>query len=127
MANLAAITGFLIERWPSAGWQPNPGLWVVISFVTSAYAIVTQSNWVWRRWQQGIDSRQPTENNRGGLFILNAMAALPALTVWLYVLLSALNVPVLALAVAWAVTSFVAINLNWTGETIGPLASDQND
>jgi len=107
----------------------------VISFVTSAYAIVTWLNWAWRRWQQGIDSRQPTENNRGGLFILNAMAALPALTVWLYVLLSALNVPVLAtttrwilaLAVAWAVTPFVAIGLNWTGETIGPLASDQND
>jgi hypothetical protein len=129
IANVIAITGFLIDHWPSRIWRPNPGFWVVLSFVTTAYTLVIWSILTWRRSMRGVVARQPGDNHRSGLFLLNAMAVLPALTAWLFLVLSALNDPVitstmgwiLALAIAWAGTPFLAIGLTWTGATLGAL------
>ena len=125
IANLLAIGGFLCERWPLSVWPANPGFWIVLSFVTTAYSLVIWSIWTWNRGLHGA------AQTRSGHFLLNAMAVLPALTIWLYLVLAALDDAaltitlrwILALAIAWAGTPFVAMGLTWTGSTLGPLAA----
>ena len=91
IANLLAITGFLLNHWPWGTWQPSQGFWIVFSFVTTVYSLVIWSIWTWRR-SMGNDALQHTANKmRGGVFLLNAMAALPTLTLWLYLVLAALD------------------------------------
>lgn len=133
IANVLAITGFLIDHWLLSAWQPDTGLWVVFSFVTTTYTLVIWSTWAWRRSMRADVARQSDDNIRGGLFLLNAMAALPALTIWFYMVLTTLNDPVLtttlrwilSLAIAWAGTPFVAMGLNWTGAAVGSTLSDK--
>jgi hypothetical protein len=134
IANLLAIGGFLFERWPFPGWQANPGFWIVLSFVTTAYSLVIWSIWIWDR--SGVDppGAASVAQTRSGLFLLNAMAVLPALTVWFYLVLAVLDNAaltitlrwILALAIAWAGTPFVAMGLTWTGSTLGPLAAPRS-
>jgi hypothetical protein len=60
------------------------------------------------------------------------MGVLPALTIWLYLALASMNDPVLtttlrwilALAIAWAGTPFIAMGLTWTGSTLGTILND---
>lgn len=61
------------------------------------------------------------------------MAVLPALTAWFYLVLSTLNNPgitttrwILALAVAWAGTPFIALGLTWTGTSLGPILNGES-
>lgn len=124
IANLLAIAGFLLDRWPPSVGQLGQGFWVVLSFVTTAYTLVIWSIWIWRR-SVDRESQQAADSLRGGVFLLNAMAILPALTVWLFLALAPLNLTVtlrwvLALAIAWAGTPFIALGLTWTGSTLGP-------
>jgi hypothetical protein len=132
IANILAIIGFLLDRWLLSVWQPYRGFWVVLSFVTTAYALVIWSIWTWRRsiGEDGI--QKSVDKVRGGVFLLNAMGVLPALTIWLYLALASMNDPVLtttlrwilALAIAWAGTPFIAMGLTWTGSTLGTILND---
>jgi hypothetical protein len=130
IANLLAIAGFFLERWPPSIPQPNQGFWIVLSFVTTAYSLVIWSMWAWQRsTERGL--QQADGGVRGGIFLLNAMAALPALTIWLYLALAALDLTIslrwiLALAVAWAGTPFIAMGLTWTGATLGPILNGRS-
>ncbi len=129
IANALAIAGFLIDRWPLRFWQPNRGLWVVLSFVMSTYTLLIWSIWTWNRSSDSDGDRLAQKQGRAGVFLLNAMVTLPALTIWLYLVLAVLDDAaltitlrwILALAIAWAGTPFVAMGLTWTGATLGPL------
>jgi hypothetical protein len=70
MANLVAIVGFVIERWLAMSWQPNPGFWVVLSLVTTAYALVSWSIWIWRRPKNEMGPQPATGSKQGGLLVL---------------------------------------------------------
>ena len=125
-ANVLAITGFLLDRWPLIFPGPNHGLWVVLSFITTTYSLVIWSTWAWRRSGGRPSPDHAGQGARGGAFLLNAMAVLPALTVWLYLALGALElVPslrwILALSIAWAGTPFIAMGLTWAGATLAPV------
>lgn len=132
IANIVAITGFLIDRWPWNNRQPHHGFWVVISFIATAYALVLWSTWTWRRSNPRSDPEGAVEFNRASSFLLNALVTLPALTIWFFLLFASLDEPVLdstlrwilALAVAWVGTPFVAMALIWVGATIGPVWND---
>lgn len=133
IANLVAIGGFLLDRWPWRTRETSPGFWVVFTFVTTAYVLVLWSSWTWRWSNQQHDPYRPAGSSHAGAFLLNTMAVLPALTAWFYLVLSTLNNPgitttrwILALAVAWAGTPFIALGLTWTGTSLGPILNGES-
>ena len=107
-------------------WRPNQGFWIVLSFVMTTYTLLIWSIWTWNRSNHGDGGQLAQKHGRGGVFLLNAMATLPALTIWLYLVFAVLGdeiIPVtlrwiLALAIAWAGTPFIAMGLSWAGSAL---------
>jgi hypothetical protein len=130
LANVLAIAGYFDVGGVLAGWRPDPGLLVVGSFLTLAYALAVWSVWVWRR--VGLPSVK-AEAVRSAHFLLTALAALPALTLWLYLLtgalfawpLSTVQRWMIALGLAWFFTPFAALGLMVLGEILGPLLASR--
>jgi amino acid transporter len=126
VANVLAIAGYFDADGILAGWRPDPGLLVTGSFLTLAYALLVWSVWVWRR---AGHSSSRKETARGARFLLTALATLPALTLWLYLLAGAvifgpegtLQRWMIALGLAWFFTPFAALGLMVLGEVLGPL------
>ena len=126
LANVLAIAGYFGADGALAGWRPDPGLLVTGSFLTLAYALAVWSVWVWRRVRL---SSVEKDAMRSAHFLLTALAALPALTLWLYLLTGALLAwPLgtvqrwmIALGLAWFFTPFAALGLMVLGEILGPL------
>ena len=124
-ANILGILTYL-ENHPWAGWRPDAGLLLVASFLLMAYSLAVWSafSWRWVRQQAGC-----IHDGRSVRALLNALAAFPPLTLWSYLLLSVIRSSgattaeswLLALALAWIETPFVAIGMNALGDTLGPL------
>ncbi|MGD8633105.1 MAG: hypothetical protein PVF85_05995 [Anaerolineales bacterium] len=124
IANLLAILGTLDEH----GWLPwklGGGASVVVVFVSMAYSLCVWSVWVWRRTH-----RHPKIGVPGpGAFFLNALGALPLVTLWVMLVLPELieietgsaRGWLLSLAVAWTLSPFIALALNYIGAALGPL------
>ena len=127
VANVLAIAGYFGADGVLSGWRLDPGLLVTGSFLTLAYGLSVWSVWVWRR----VGRSTGKEPARGAHFLLTGLAALPALTLWLYLLPGALlvwpagNVQrwMIALGLAWFFTPFAALGLVVLGEILGPLLS----
>jgi len=129
-ANLLAIVGYFDVDGALSGWRPDPGLLVAGSFLTLAYLLGMWSIRTWRRVRRS--SPQPA-NTRSAHFLLISLAALPGLTLWLYLLTSALLAwPLntverwmIALGLAWFFTPFAALGLMVLGEILGPLLTPE--
>jgi hypothetical protein len=124
-ANIVGILSYLESHpWPVR--ELEPGLLLVVSFLLMAYSLAVWSAFCWR-WI----SRQPGRfrNGRSVRVLLHALAAFPPLTLWTYLLLYAIGSPetttteqwLLALAIAWIETPFVALGMAAMGEALGPL------
>jgi hypothetical protein len=123
LANVLSILGTLDDR----GWLPwelGDGSSVAIVFVSTAYSLCVWSVWVW-----GRTHRQPQPGSPGAAaFLLNALGALPLLTLWIVMVIPRLiNVEegsvrgwLLSLAASWMLTPFIAIALQYVGAALGP-------
>ena len=129
VANILGILTYLeTHLWPAR--KPEPGSILVVSFLLMAYSLAVWSAFCWR-WV----TRQPGRfrNGRSIRVLLHALAAFPPLTLWSYLLLSMIGTPgtttteqwLLALALAWVETPFVAISMTARGEALGPLLGRQ--
>ena len=95
-----------------------------------AYSLDVWSAFCWR-WVGQQAGR--IHDGRTARVLLNALVAFPPLTLWSYLLLSVIRSPgaataeswLLALALAWIETPFVAISMTALGDTLGPLLSRQ--
>jgi hypothetical protein len=130
IANILAIASYFDVGGVLAGWRLDPGLLVAGSFLTLAYALAVWSVWVWRR--AGGPSAKAS-SMRSAHFLLTALAALPALTLWVYLLtgallawpLSTVHRWMIALGLAWFFTPFAALGLMVLGEILGPLLASR--
>jgi len=130
IANALAISSYLFSRGRLAGWRPDPGLLLVLAFIALAYTLAFWSALTWRLTQRR-QSAVPRGDTRGPAFLLNALVTFPLLALWMYLLLAtAARVEasttqrwLIALAVTWAVSPFVALGLIPVGEALGPLIS----
>jgi hypothetical protein len=123
LANVLAILGTLDDRgW--LPWEVESGASVAIVFVSMAYSLCVWSVWVWSRVQ-----RHPEPGSPGAAaFLLNALGALPLLSLWIMLIIPEL-VPVeagsvrgwlLSLVFAWTLTPFIALALRFVGAALGP-------
>jgi hypothetical protein len=130
VANILGILTYLeTHLWPAR--KPEPGSILVVSVLLMAYSLAVWSAFCWR-WV----TRQPGRfrNGRSIRVLLHALAAFPPLTLWSYLLLSLIGTPgatateqwLLALALAWIETPFVAISMTALGDTLGPLLSRED-
>lgn len=130
IANALAISSYLFSRGGWTRWQPDPGLLLVLAFIALAYTLALWSAWAWR-WIQRRQGRQPRADTRGPAFLLNALATYPLMALWTYLLLttafqleaSTTQRWLIALAVTWALSPFIALGLIPIGEALGPLLS----
>lgn len=124
IANLLTILATLDDH----GWLPwnlESGANVAIVFVSMAYSLCVWSVWVWIRTHRHPNAGPPG----AAAFLLNALGALPLLTLWVMLVLPELiDVRVggargwlLSLALAWTLSPFVALALNYIGAALGPL------
>jgi hypothetical protein len=130
IANVLAIAGYFDADGLLAGLRPDPGLLAAGSFLTLAYALAVWSVWVWRWVGRSLDEE---EARRRAHFLLTSLAALPALTLWLYLLtgvllgwsLDAVQRWMIALGLSWFFTPFAALGLMVLGEVLGPLLTSR--
>jgi hypothetical protein len=130
IANALAISSYLFSQGQWTGWRPDPGLLLVLAFIALAYTLALWSALGWR-WVQRRLSSPPRTDTRGPAFLLNALATYPLMAVWTYLLLAtAFQLQatttqrwLIALAVTWAISPFVALGLIPIGEALGPLLS----
>lgn len=130
IANALAISSYLFSQGRLTGWRPDPGLLLVLAFIALAYTLALWSAVAWR-WIQRPQRATPREDTRGPAFLLNALVTFPLMALWMYLLLTtAFQVEasttqrwLIALAVTWALSPFVALGLIPVGETLGPLLS----
>jgi hypothetical protein len=130
IANALAISSYLFSQGRPAGWRPDPGLLLVLAFIALAYTLVFWSALAWR-WIQRRQGRPLRSDTRPPAFLLNALATYPLMALWTYLLLAtAFQVEasttqrwLIALAVTWALSPFVALGLIPVGEALGPLLS----
>ncbi len=127
IANVLGILGHFSGNGAFAALALDGGLLAAGSFLTLGYALVTWSAWSWRRVRS---TRGAGEAARSAAFMLNALAALPALTLWMYLLEDVLLLPLtsaqrwmMALGLGWFFTPFAALGLVVLGEILGPLLS----
>jgi hypothetical protein len=128
IANVLGILAYFSGEGAFASLAPDGGLLLAASFLTLAYALVVWSAWAWKRTQR---SRSRGEQARSAAFMLNALAALPVLTLWLYLLqdvvlwltLTPAQRWMMALGLGWFFTPFAALGLVVLGEILGPLLS----
>jgi hypothetical protein len=132
IANVLGILGHFSGDGVFAGLELDGGLLTAASFLTLAYVLVVWSAWTWKRVQV---SHAPGESARNAAFMLDALAALPALTLWLYLLedvvlwipLTAAQRWMMALGLGWFFTPFAALGLVVLGEILGPLLNTQRN
>ncbi|MEW6567224.1 MAG: hypothetical protein AB1449_03480 [Chloroflexota bacterium] len=131
-ADLAAILGYLFGPLAFEPWRPDPELVAALSFVLLAYALTIGATCI-GHWASQRATRADPLVLRATAFLLNALATLPLLTLWLNLLFTLVLYTdvsttlrwVLALAHAWIATPFVALGLTFAGEALAPrLASD---
>jgi hypothetical protein len=109
-------------------WKLNRGLLVALTFVLMAYALAVWSALTWR-WAHRFGQGKKGRARNPATFLLNGLVSFPLLTIWLYMLFSAVlfsQVPsnerwVLAMGVAWGLTPFATLGLMAMGEILGPL------
>jgi hypothetical protein len=125
IANVLGILGHFSGDGAFADLALDGGLLAAGSFLTLGYALVMWSAWSWRRVRV---TRGPGEAARSAAFMLDALAALPVLTLWLYLLEDVLLLPLasaqrwmMALGLGWFFTPFAALGLMVLGEILGPL------
>jgi amino acid transporter len=126
VANVLAIASYFNADGLLAEWRLDPGLLAAGSLLTLAYALTVWSVWAWKRVRGSLNEK---EARRRAHFLLTALAALPALTLWLYLLtgalfgwpLDSLQRWMIALGLAWFFTPFAALGLMVLGEVLGPL------
>ncbi len=130
IANALAISSYFFSQGQLTGWRPDPGLLLVLAFIALAYTLALWSAVAWR-WIQRRQGTQPRTDTRGPAFLLNALVTYPLMALWTYLLLttafqlqaSATQRWLIALAVTWALSPFVALGLIPVGEALGPLLS----
>jgi hypothetical protein len=130
IANALAISSYFFSQGQLPGWQPDPGLILVLAFIALAYTLVLWSAVAWR-WIQRRQGRPPRPDTRPAAFLLNALVTYPLMALWTYLLLAtAFQVEatttqrwLIALAVTWALSPFIALGLIPVGEALGPLLS----
>jgi hypothetical protein len=130
IANALAISSYFFSQGQLPGWQPDPGLILVLAFIALVYTLALWSAVAWR-WIQRRQSRSPRTEPRPVAFLLNALVTYPLMAMWTYLLLAtAFQVGatttqrwLIALAVTWALSPFVALGLIPIGEALGPLLS----
>jgi len=128
LANLLAILDFLSGHGILRGWQLDPGLLAVLTFVLMTYSLVVWSAFTWK-WAQRSEAVQPSQTPRSVSLLANGLLTFPLLVFWLYLLFSLVLYQqvapserwLLALAHAWIVTPFVTLGLTMVGEILGPL------
>ena len=124
LANVLAILGMLDDR----GWLPwdlGAGASVAVIFVSMAYSLCVWSVWVWKRTHRRANAGAPGV----AAFLLNALAALPLFTLWIVMVIPELIEVeagsvrgwLLSLAIAWTLSPFAALALNYIGAALGPL------
>jgi hypothetical protein len=97
---------------------------VAIVFVSMAYSLCVWSVWVWVRTHRKPNAGSP----QVAAFLLNALGALPLLTLWIMMVIPELiNVDagsvkgwLLSLAGSWTLSPFVALALRFVGASLGP-------
>lgn len=131
IANALAISSYLFSQGRLTGWRPDPGLLLVLAFIALAYTLALWSALAWR-WIQRHQSLPPRSDTRPPAFLLNALVTYPLMALWTYLLLATAS-PVgvsttqrwlIALAVTWALSPFIALGLIPVGEALGPLLAD---
>jgi hypothetical protein len=128
IANALAISGYFFGQGRLTGWRPDPGLLLLLAFITLAYTLTLWSAWTWR-WIRRRQGTQPRIDTRGPAFLLNALVTYPLMALWTYLLVetafqlqaSTTQRWLIALAVTWALSPFVALGLIPVGEALGPL------
>lgn len=128
IANLLAILAYFSDTGLFAGWRPDRGLLVALTFVLLAYGLATWSALVWRWTERRARHLMPRSRHAAAL-LLDGLAAFPLLALWLHLLFStalgtgvrASELWLLALAVAWMVTPYIALGMRAAGEALGPL------
>ena len=128
VANLLGIGDFFAQHWLPPAWRPDPGLLLAASFFLTAYALIVWSVWSWV-WAEGRPER------RQAAFLLNALAVLPLLTLWLSLLFSmvllasapAIDRWLTAMGFAWGLTPIVALGLTSAGEILAALRKRSNN
>lgn len=122
VANLLAISDYFTQHWLPPAWRPDPGLLLAASFFLTTYALIVWSVRTWV-WSEGRSAR------RQAVYLLNALATLPLLTLWLSLLFSlvlfasapAIDRWLMAMGFAWGLTPIVALGLTSTGEVLASL------
>jgi hypothetical protein len=132
MANALTILSHFSNGVFAPAWKLNRGLLVASTFILMAYALAVWSALTWR-WAHGFGQGKRGRARNPATFLLNGLVSLPLLTIWLYMLFSAVlfsQVPsnerqVLAMGIAWGLTSFATLGLMATGEILGPLIAGE--
>ncbi len=130
-ANLLAIVAALGGRLLPALGRPDPGLLAALAFVALGDGLALWSALVWR-WARRHAS--PARRRTAAAW-LNALAGLPLLTLWLYLIFGAAlyaDLPathrwLLALLHGLLLTPPLALALVSIGEALGPLLGREGD
>lgn len=127
LANALAVISYLTSLWPWPGRRPDPDAVLITSSLLATYGLAAWSALAWRWTASGETG---TRHRPATTFALNALAAYPVLTGWIYFLSTVENTAaqapldrwLLSLAVGWVATPFAALAMVHLGGVLGPLS-----